>query len=292
MTANGPLMYHVSPLYDFTSDIVLPTCMYKVNNMLSSKIPSEFNDQGNSKSLDLVELEESQLNILQELENLKEKVLKLKKEFGVEYHSNVEKFQDIVIKANPKCPPLSIWVLYHLFSQSTATCLATYLHSSLKTIPEDVRHLQNASSSESCNISLTVIWRDGKKDHEMMIDPIHQSTIEGEVNIARYLSRLLCFTDENDALLSTQIDNWLEVVHSSIIHGNNKDRQGALRSLNAHFGKNSFLVGDSFTIADIVMWSALIQTKLHQNLPTNAEKWFKSLLNIDLFKKCNGLVLL
>ncbi|GFS78893.1 hypothetical protein NPIL_598141, partial [Nephila pilipes] len=36
-----------------------------------------------SKSVDLVELEKSQLNIIQKLEDLKEKVLKLKAEFGV-----------------------------------------------------------------------------------------------------------------------------------------------------------------------------------------------------------------
>ncbi|CAL1262670.1 unnamed protein product [Larinioides sclopetarius] len=291
MTANGPLMYHVRPLYDFTSNIVLPTCMYKMNNLHDSKF-SESSQEVSSKSLDLAELEKSQLKIIQKLEDLKEKVLKLKQEFGVASENNLGKFQDIVVKANPKSPPLSIWILYNLFAQSTPTRLVTYKHSSLKVIPEDIKQLQNSSSSNSCNLSLTIIWRDGDKDHEMMIDPIHQGMIEGEVNIVRYLSRLLSLTDESDPVLSTQIDNWLELVHSSVIHGNNKDRQGALKSLNSHLGKAAFLVGDSHTIADIVMWSALIQTKLHQSLPANVTKWFKSLLNIDIFKRCNDIILL
>ncbi|GFS94041.1 aminoacyl tRNA synthase complex-interacting multifunctional protein 2 [Nephila pilipes] len=202
---------------------------------------------------------------------------------------SLEKFQDIVIKANPQYPPLSLWVLWHLFSQSTATRLVTYLHSSLKSVPKNISQLENISSSDSCNISLTVIWRDGDKDHEMMVDPINQGVIEGEVNIARYLSRLLSLNYETDAILSTQIDNWLELVHSSIIHGNNKDRQGALRSLNSHLGKNAFLVGDSYTIADIVTWSSLIQAKLYQSLPANVVTWVKSLSNIDIFQKCDKL---
>ncbi|XP_055936052.1 aminoacyl tRNA synthase complex-interacting multifunctional protein 2-like [Argiope bruennichi] len=292
MTANGPLMYHVRPLYDFTSNIVLPTCMYKMNNLHDSKFSTEFSHEVSSKSLDLAELEKSQLNIIHKLEDLKEKVLKLKAEFGVTSDNNLGKFQDIVVKANPKSPPLSIWVLYHLIAQSTPTRLVTYKHSSLNAIPEEIRQLQNSSSSESCNLSLTVIWRDGDRDHEMMIDPIHQGMIEGEVNIVRYLSRLLSLIDESDSVLSTQFDNWLEVVHSSIIHGNNKDRQGALKSLNSHLGKSAFLLGDSYTIADIVMWSALTQTKLHQSLPANVAKWLKSLLNVDIFQKCNDIILL
>lgn len=102
----------------------------------------------------------------------------------------------------------------------------------------------------------------------------------------RYLSRLMCFNYDSDPITSTQIDNWLELVHSSVIHGNNKERQAALRTLNAHLGKNAYLVEDSYTLCDVVAWSALIQTKLYQNLPANVLKWFKSLLNVDVFKQC------
>lgn len=291
MTANGPLMYHVSPLYIFSSDIVLPTCMYRMNNIHDTNISLESADETNSsKNIDLVELEKSQLNIIQKLENLKEKVLKLKAEFGVVEDNNLGAFQDIVIKANPQYPPLSLWVLCHLFSQTTATRLITYLHSSLNSIPENLSKLENISSSSSCKVSLTVIWRDGNKDHEMMVDPIHQGIIEGEVNIARYLSRLFSLNYETDAILSTMIDNFLEFVHSTIIHGNNKNRQEALHSLNSHLGKNAFLVGDSYTIADIVTWSALIQAKLYQSLPANVKKWFNSLSNVDIFQKCDKFI--
>ncbi|GFR00876.1 aminoacyl tRNA synthase complex-interacting multifunctional protein 2 [Trichonephila clavata] len=291
MTANGPLMYHVSPLYNFSSDIILPTCMYRMNNIHDTNFSLGSTDEMNlSNTVDLVELEKSQLNIIQKLEDLKEKVLKLKVEFGVVENNNLGTFQDVVIKANPQYPPLSLWVLCHLFSQTTAIRLNTYLHSSLNSIPENINKLENISSSNSCKTSLTVIWRDGNKDHEMMVDPIHQGIVEGEVNIARYLSRLFSLNYETDPILSTMIDNYLELVHSSIIHGNNKERQGALRSLNSQLGKNAFIVGDSYTIADIVTWSALIQAKLHQSLPANVMKWFNSLSNVDIFQKCDKLI--
>ncbi|KFM75835.1 Aminoacyl tRNA synthase complex-interacting multifunctional protein 2, partial [Stegodyphus mimosarum] len=106
----------------------------------------------------------------------------------------------------------------------------------------------------------------------------------------RYICRLLSFSYEHDPVTSTQIDNWLEIAHSLLIHGNNKDRQGALRSLNSHLGKSNFLVGDSISLADIITWSAIIQTNLYQSLPGNVTKWFKSLLSADIFTSCEKLI--
>lgn len=108
---------------------------------------------------------------------------------------------------------------------------------------------------------------------------------------SRYLSRLSCANYDSDPITSTLIDNWLELVHSSIIHGNNKDRQAALRSLNSHLGKNPFLVGDSYTLCDVVAWSGLVQTQLHESLPANVLKWFKSLSSLDAFQQCANALL-
>lgn len=293
MSVNGPMkMYKMRPLNDFSSDLTLPTCMYKMKNIYTETVPSETIGQDDLK---LLEIEKHQLNIIQKLEDLKEKVLKMKEEFGIQNRKTssepaigIEKFQDIVIKANPESPPLSLWAFYHIFSQSTSVRLVSYIHSSLITIPEFVQNVQNLVSTEPCKVSLTLIWRNGNKDHEMMIDPINQGIIEGEVNIARYIARLLNFNYETDAILSTQIDEWLEIAHSSIIHGGNKERQSALKSLNCHLGKATYLVGNSVTLADIVLWSSLVQTKLHQNLPANVTKWYKLLLANEIFTYCKN----
>lgn len=106
----------------------------------------------------------------------------------------------------------------------------------------------------------------------------------------RYIARLLGFNYENDPILSTQIDDWLETAHSSVIHGSNKERQSVLKSLNSHLGKNSYLVGNSVTLADIIIWSALVQTKLHKDLPANVSKWYKGLLNNEMFAYSENLV--
>lgn len=106
----------------------------------------------------------------------------------------------------------------------------------------------------------------------------------------RYIARLLNFNYDTDPILSTQIDNWLELAHSSIIHGSNKERQSALKSLNSHLGKNNYLVGNSLSLADIVFWSSVVQTRLQENFPANVAKWYKSLLEDEMFAYCNNLL--
>jgi len=289
MSLNGPIkMYKIRPLYDFVPDIILPTCMYKTKNVYGETGSIE-TVVYKEDDLNLLEMEKHQLNIIQKLEDLKEKVLKLKDEFGIQTQAPVDKFQDIVIKANPASPPLSLWVFYHILSQTMPVRLVSYIHSSLVEVPNYVNKLQNLVSSEPCKVSLTIVWRHGNEDHEMVIDPVNQGRIEGEVNIARYIARLLCFNYETDPILSTQIDDWLEAAHSSIIHGSNKERQSVLKSLNSHLGKKSYLVGNSASLADIIIWSALVQTKLHKDLPANISRWYKGLLNNEMFAYSENL---
>jgi len=292
MAVNGPMkMYAVKPLYDFSPTIELPTCMYKMNNLYDDDKADKTTVTPNKEDLYLL-AEKQQLNILQKLEDLKVKVLRMKEDLGVVNHNsaeNIEQFQDIVVKANPENPPLSLWVFYKLLSETVPVRIVSYIHSSLVNVPEFLKQLPIESCVEPCKVSLTVIWKDGKNDTEMVVNPIHQGTIEGEVNIARYIARLLGFNYETDPILSTQIDDWLEIANSSIIYGNNKERQSALKSLNSHLGKNTFLVQDSLSLADIVVWSSLAQNKLHEDLPSNVSKWFKLLLENDLFEFCRKL---
>lgn len=224
------------------------------------------------------------MKLLQKLENMKSEVLAMKKELDVtELFEKPSKFQDIVISANPEHPPLSIWVFYQLLAKKIATHLATYVHSSLITVPEIVRQLKGVSPQKCSDVSLTVIWKDMGKDAVMVVDPLVQGAVEGEVNIVRYIARLLNFEYEKDPVTATQMDIWLEMAHTSLMHGNNKECQAVLRAMNSHLGKKSFLVGSALSLVDIVLWSLITQKRLHGNLPANVSKWWKNLSVMEIF---------
>ena len=110
----------------------------------------------------------------------------------------------------------------------------------------------------------------------MMVSPTCQSHIEGEANIARYLSRLLQPAyDSSDIVTATQIDEIVDMAQQQIFQGNNKERSAALRTLNARLGKGQWLVGSSLSVADTVSWSAVHGAKLAADAPANVKKWLK-----------------
>lgn len=119
-----------------------------------------------------------------------------------------------------------------------------------------------------------------------MLSPLHQTYIEGEANIARYLSRLLLPAyDSGDIVTATQIDELLDLSQQQLLRGNNKERSAALRTLNAHLGKGRWLVGSSLSVADVVAWSAVQGAKLAGVAPANVKKWLKVCSDSDLFQE-------
>ena len=114
-----------------------------------------------------------------------------------------------------------------------------------------------------------------------MISPTKQTAVRGEVNIARYINRVI--SCESDIIMATQIDEWLDIAHVQILNGNTKEKAAALRNLNSRLGKNEWLVGSALSLADIVMWSALHQTKQANGAPTNVKKWLKKCDENPLF---------
>lgn len=119
-----------------------------------------------------------------------------------------------------------------------------------------------------------------------MVSPTRQTYIEGEANIARYLSRLLLPAyDSGDIVTATQIDELLDLAQQQLIRGNNKERSAALRTLNARLGKGQWLVGSSLTVADMVAWSAVQEAKLAGDAPANVKKWLKLCADSKLFEE-------
>ena len=117
-----------------------------------------------------------------------------------------------------------------------------------------------------------------------MISPTKQTAVRGEVNVARYINRVISPSFETDIILATQIDEWLDIAHIQILNGNLKEKAAALRNLNSRLGKNEWLAGSSLSLADIVTWSALQQTKQADSAPANVKKWLKTCSESALFK--------
>lgn len=86
------------------------------------------------------------------------------------------------------------------------------------------------------------------------------------------------------------MDNWLDTIHSMGYHGNKKQHDSLLHTVNVTLGKQSFLGGSTWTAADLLMWSYINVFKLKECLPSNVQKWFKSMNNASGFKNAAGIV--
>ena len=123
-----------------------------------------------------------------------------------------------------------------------------------------------------------------------MISPTKQTAVTGEVNIARYINRVINPDCEADIVMATQVDEWLDIAQIQIINGNTKEKAAALRNLNSRLGKNDWLVGSSLSLVDIVTWSALQQTNQAGSAPANVKKWLKVCSEIELFRTAMSLL--
>lgn len=115
-------------------------------------------------------------------------------------------------------------------------------------------------------------------DHPFMIvSPNKQVPIKGIANICRYLSRQFCgdlYEDQTDPVKASQIDVWLDLLTTSFIYGNAKEKGSVLRNMNACLGTCVFLTGNGLSLADIVLYS-VIGTEGDHKLGSNVKQWIK-----------------
>ena len=84
---------------------------------------------------------------------------------------------------------------------------------------------------------------------ELMVSPAKQSVITGEVNIARYINRLISpGFDTTDIVKATTADEWLDMADLQLINGNSKQRNATTKSLNTKLKKSDWVVGDEFSL--------------------------------------------
>ncbi|GAV08214.1 hypothetical protein RvY_17940 [Ramazzottius varieornatus] len=191
-----------------------------------------------------------------------------------------EKTQELVVVADPKSPPLSLFSAANMLASKFAVATNTFVHSSVQKMPEHLREfLDDAASTDSlpnADFVLTLIWKEMKNsDTSLMVDASRQTVpIISEANIVRYILRLMNDKYDSPEHSKDYIANekWLNVASRQVVYGNSKERQSAVRSLNGHLGKSAFLTNTSGpTLVDIALLSALLETQC--SLVGNVKKW-------------------
>ncbi len=106
--------------------------------------------------------------------------------------------------------------------------------------------------------------------------------IEGEANVARFLFRLLG-AEPQDPIAATQMDCWIDTAVFLLAEGGSKERATVLRSLNAALGRSPWLLGQEFSLADIVCACCVLRAGQSTSAPANAQRWLKACQNLGHF---------
>lgn len=314
----GSHMYRVKPIYDEITAVELPRCMYSVASVYGeSRVASMANGEvPRDSAQDLVaDLERRQEQLIDRLKNLQKLVENIKGETlpeqprtcgvinAVSTGSSAMRLAvqggspllDVVVSASPDRPPWSLWPLRRLLSRHGRVLFGCHTHSSVASLPPHLaavgceNGLSSADPRTSYDVALTLVWKRVDGDCEVMVSPLLQAAIVGEVNFIRYVGRLLSPSYEaSDAISATEVDHWLSQVHHGVLHGKNKEQQAVLKALNTQLGKTPYVLGANLGLADIALWSALLQTGLASAAPSNVKKWLKALGADPLFDLPKG----
>ena len=130
---------------------------------------------------------------------------------------------------------------------------------------------------------------DGVQSPSMNLDSSKSSTVYGESNILRFLSRLLQDQSYEKSLSSVHlVDDLIDSCSNQL--KNSKDAKlnsSFLKSLNEILKKSKFLVLDnSVTVADIYVWSVLKQRSkddISKNFKSVGQ-WLYNIESIELFQ--------
>uniref|UniRef100_L7M307 Putative aminoacyl trna synthase complex-interacting multifunctional protein 2 n=1 Tax=Rhipicephalus pulchellus TaxID=72859 RepID=L7M307_RHIPC len=310
-------MYRVTPIYEAIASVELPNCMYRVASVYgeTANIPNGVMPTDDMADM-VAELERRQQELLERLNHLKElvdnvaaKSTSLQPVTGgavraatvparapMRVVKRTGSLVDIVVNASPDHPPWSLWPLRRLLSHHMRVLFACHTHSSVGTLPANLSFLaagpDNGPSSESRishDLALTLVWKQVDENCEVMVSPVLQTTIVGEVNLIRYLGRLLSPSYESgDAVTATEVDYWLSLAHHGVVHGKNKEQQAVLKALNAQLGRTPYVLGSVPGLADIALWSVLLQANLASGAPNNVKKWLKTLSMNPIFALPKG----
>jgi hypothetical protein len=111
---------------------------------------------------------------------------------------------------------------------------------------------------------------------------MNYTTIKGEVNVLRYLSRLgppaFNYELNSDPATSARLDGLLDTCYTLARCRTVKEQQLAINELSGYLGKGRFMVGgNAISIADVAVWSVLrqIDVRLQRNMSSDMKRWLQ-----------------
>lgn len=312
---NGPLitgMYNVKPYYDNSTPLELPQCMYTLNSIYCKEATVKTQTEATEQSIaaSVKALEERQERILSRLHQLQLKVKKIVDEDvsksvlqtshltaleASSHSSSRDVISDVVISASPTSPPLSVFILYEMLAQQKRVLLHSFVHSSVRNLA-----IPNVNAAFNClvapvanrshfQLGLSIIWKDVRQGATLVVSPSKQTPVVGEVNVARYLARLLTPRYDADVVTATQIDALLD--HAAVLLHSSDSLGAAVKSLGQLLGRKKWFVGnDRPSVVDIVMWSAVKQRNVAASAPENVRQWLARCDLLPEFAKAERLL--
>jgi glutamyl-tRNA synthetase len=139
-------------------------------------------------------------------------------------------------------------------------------------------------SGDKCPKVRYAYYLDGKKSMPSLTVENHSnSSVSGDANIARYIVRsnevLTHLYGGADVLVASQIDQWLELYSYSLVSASYQNNLVEL--LESYLATRTYLVGHSFTLADIAIFLAVKRVK-NGDLPPHASRWMNLVLSAHL----------
>ncbi|KAK6625513.1 hypothetical protein RUM43_005812 [Polyplax serrata] len=306
---NGPSMYRLKPVYEIPQNLDLPDCMYKLKNPAAITVQKSNETVGKDKKMLSSIMDKEPLPELTALEakwdNLSEQLMQLKLQIS-EIRKNVEPvcrltgyplcdsnlldslkiLHGAVINARPSSPPFSLLLLKHLHRSSVPIILNTHIHSSVSNFPTSLKWFDESKKEAATKtLNLHLIWKEDLLDTELVMNPVKQLPIKGEVNILRLFARSglsLLKYPLDDILKTTNVDNILDLCHRLAHADTTKDRSFLIRMLTGKLGRNPYFGGEEMNIVDICCWSILKQIYdiVGQDLPPTLSKWYQKVDSI------------
>ncbi|TMW61790.1 hypothetical protein Poli38472_010853 [Pythium oligandrum] len=154
-------------------------------------------------------------------------------------------------------------------SQSSALPLASYV---VAVLSQQTQGFQNHIDEKTIEPTLTFVNGD---------------VISGDFAVARYLCRakpsLGLFGIENNAVVVSQVDSWLDFALSRFSDAKSTNVAKGLALLDVVLKERTFLVAYALSLADIAVWSRLHALKLDVSSYANVSRWWKYLSSQSIF---------